>query len=418
LDITALITGKFPDRIRHFKQGVILYWQSDPVDQIFFILDGAVKESCISADGKIYSFGIHGRGHLLGAKAFLLDGVHESVAEIVDSAQLVILSTSAFEEMLASNQFFSSFVMRELAHEASDASGKARDLSFLDVQQRLKHSLIKLAHDHGIPAEKGILIDLNITQEDIGALIAANRSTIATCLSELRTRGYLWKEGRRLVIIPPAEIEILDAMTQAVIDGDDRNAKIYANKAVSRNIDAHMTLNALTIGMKQIDRAYSRGEIELPDVVMAASAMKEALPLVEANNELEFNQEKIIGTVVIGTVLGDIHDIGKTIVAMLLRARNFRVIDLGVNVSPAAFISAIRQLKPDILALSALTTTTSLEFSPVIKTLKREGLRHQVKVIVGGGSISEDFAMSIGADGTHATAQGAVELAWHLCSRQ
>lgn len=197
----------------------------------------------------------------------------------------------------------------------------------------------------------------------------------------------------------------------------DQNAERLANQAITQGIDAIKALEALTAGMKEVDRSYSRGEIDLPDVVLAATVMKQALPIIEANIELGCKQEIIVGTVVIGTVFGDIHDIGKTIVAMLLRARNFRVIDLGVNITPIQFVEAATRFNPDILALSASTTVTSLEIDPVIKLLTEKGIRTKIKLMVGGTAVSEQYAARIGADGYHATAQGAVETAWRLCTR-
>jgi methanogenic corrinoid protein MtbC1 len=407
---------RWPAHTRLIKRGAVLFWQGDPVDQVFILLSGAVKESVVSPEGKVLAFGIHGAGRLLGAKLYLLGSDHETTAEIIEPAAMVILPIAEFEHELSTNRQFSWQVMRELARDASSATDKARELGFLDVQQRLKHSLINLAREHGIPTARGVKIDLEITQEEIGALIAANRTTIAACLGELRAKGYLWKEGRRLVIIPPEHIEVLEALTGAVVDGDDRGAERFANQAVALNIDPLKTLEALTSGMRSIDRSFSRAEIELPDVVLAATAMKQVLPLVEAAIELEHKQQAAIGLVVIGTVFGDIHDIGKTIVAMLLRARNFRVVDLGVNIPANQFVEAIYQFQPDILALSALTTTTSLEIEKVTDLLFQQGIRDQVKLMIGGGAVSEEYAARIGADGYHISAQGAVEMAWRLCT--
>ncbi|MBN1264633.1 MAG: cobalamin-dependent protein [Anaerolineales bacterium] len=416
LPLNNLALHIWPERKKFFPRGSVLYWQGDPVDQIYILLDGAVKISSISPDGKVYSFGIHGAGRIFGARSYLLDGEHEAVAEVLDRSAIIVVPLEEFEHALTTNQAFSSIVMKELAREASDVAGKARDLSFLDVQQRLKHSLIRLAREHGIRTETGVMIDLDITQDEIGTLVSANRTTIAACLRDLRTQGYLWKEGRRLVIITPEHMDTLDGLTMAVVDGDDLGAEVLASQALDQGIDALKALEALTAGMKEVDRAYSRGEIELPDVVLAASAMKQALPIIEANIELDHIQEAVVGTVAIGTVFGDIHDIGKTIVAMLLRTRNFRVIDLGVNVSPDQFIQAIKEFNPDIIALSALTTATSLELDPVVKKLIQAGLRDHVRLMVGGGAVSEGDARRIGADGYHATAQGAVEMAWRLCT--
>ena len=414
--IIQLSLEKWPGRVNRYERGTVLYWQGDPVELIYVVLSGAVRNSSISPDGKVYTYGIYGTGRLIGAKSYLLSGEHESVAEVTESAELIVIPSIDFNHLLSTHYEFSAAVMRELAREASDVSGKARDLSFLDVQQRLKHSLVNLAREHGIQTKKGVKIDLNITQEEIGALVAANRTTIASCLSELKSQGYLWKEGRRLVIIPPAHMEILDVLTRAVVEGGDREAEYWANETITQGIDPLKALNALTNGMKQVDRNYSRNKLALPDVVLAASAMKQALPIIEANIELERKSEMVIGTVIIGTVLGDIHDIGKTIVAMLLRARNFRVIDLGVNVSPTQFTEAVKRFNPEILALSALTTATSLEIDHVVTALDREDIRSQVKLMIGGGAVSETYAARIGADGYHATAQGAVEQAWRLCT--
>ncbi|OGR24975.1 MAG: hypothetical protein A2139_06865 [Desulfobacca sp. RBG_16_60_12] len=211
-------------------------------------------------------------------------------------------------------------------------------------------------------------------------------------------------------------MERLDALTQAVVEGDDDQAEKLANQAINEEIDALKVLEALTAGMKVVDRAYTRGDIDLPDVVLAATAMKQALPAIEASIGLGRKQETVVGTVIIGTVFGDIHDIGKTIVAMLLRARNFRVIDLGVNIPPEQFVEAISHFSPDIIALSASTTATSLEIKPTIRLLDQTGIRRKVRLMVGGGAVSEEFATRLGADGYHATAQGAVETAWRLCT--
>ena len=414
--INNLALGIWPSRKRRYPRGAILSWQGDPVELVYIVLEGAVKISSISPEGKIYSFGILGAGRLIGARSYLLGGIYESVAEVLDDTELLAIPPLEFDHALLINQDFSSAVMKEMAREASDVAGNARDLSFLDVQQRLKHSLINLAREHGIRTEKGVIIDLNITQDEIGTMVSANRTTIATCLSELRAKGFLWKDGRHLVILPPEHVEKLDALTLAVVEGDDESAEKWANEAITEGIDALKVLEALTAGMKGVDRSYSLGEIDLPDIVLAATAMKQALPVIEANIELGRKQEMIVGTVIIGTVFGDIHDIGKTIVAMLLRARNFRVIDLGVNITPGQFVEATARFTPDILALSASTTSTSLEIDPVVKLLTETGLRAKIKLMVGGGAMSEEYATRIGADGYHATAQGAVETAWRLCT--
>jgi 5-methyltetrahydrofolate--homocysteine methyltransferase len=119
-----------------------------------------------------------------------------------------------------------------------------------------------------------------------------------------------------------------------------------------------------------------------------------------------------VGTIVIGTVYGDIHDIGKTIVAMLLRSRGFKVIDLGTDVAEEQFIEAVRDYKPNILALSALTSGAAQEMGRICRRIETEGFRYNVKIMIGGGAVTEAQAAHIRADGYHATARGAVEMAW------
>jgi methanogenic corrinoid protein MtbC1 len=246
--------------------------------------------------------------------------------------------------------------------------------------------------------------------------VSANRTTITACLNELKRQGYLWTEGRRLVIIPPEHMAIMDQLSQSVIDGDEEEAIRLARRALQVGVDPFKALDALTRGMRQVDRSYTRGEIELPDIVLAAFAMKNTLPIIEDEVRQQQQETGVVGTVAIGTVHGDIHDIGKTIVAMLLRSRGFRVIDLGMNVSTDDFVAAVRQLEPDILALSALTSITALEIGKVIQGLVDAGLRDCIKVIAGGGAVTETLARRVRADGYHATAGGALELAWRLCT--
>jgi methanogenic corrinoid protein MtbC1 len=401
-------------RQKAYPRGSVLFWQGDPVDRIFLILEGAVKISTLSEDGRLYTHDILGPGRLLGATPYLLGTAHDSTAESLDDARCIVAEPAAFEAALAADREFSVAVMRELAAEARDSSGKAEALSFLDVQSRIRNSLIGLAAQHGIATDRGIKIDLIITHEDIGALVSANRTTITACMSELRKKGYLWKEGRRFIIIPPAHMEALDALEAAVADGDDRAAQDWAQKACGLGIDPQKALEALSGGMRQVDRRYSHDEIELPDVVAAAFAMKSAIPVMEQGMSGRAPRAKSLGAVAIGTVRGDIHDIGKTMVAMSLRARGFSVLDLGVDVPAEGFVRAVRETHPDILALSALTTTTAPEAAGVIQALDAEGLRRGVKVIMGGGAVSPEYAQRAGADGFGFNARKAVEQAWRL----
>ena len=146
----------------------------------------------------------------------------------------------------------------------------------------------------------------------------------------------------------------------------------------------------------------------------AAEAMKSAMPILEEEIKRRGVMRESLGTVVIGTVFGDIHDIGKTMVATVLMAEGFSVHDLGINITTEQFLGAVKEYRPNILAMSSLLTTSALEQKKVIEILGKEGLRDKVKVMVGGGAITEEFAKKIGADGYEATAPGAAKLAKRL----
>jgi methylmalonyl-CoA mutase cobalamin-binding domain/chain len=415
-DILHLLKAHGLGQLRSYRMGSVLYWQGDPVDQVFVIKRGAIKVSTLSRDGEVHTYAIVGPGRLLGANAYLLGGAHESIAEALEESEVLAIPPDEFERALTGDPHLSTAVMRELARVAHSLTDRMRELSFLDVQQRLKRSLVRLAREHGLTTPEGIRINLKITHEEIGALVSANRTTITACLNELKRQGYLWTEGRRLVIIPPEHMAILDRLMQSIVDGDEEETIGLAHRALERGVDPLKALDALTRGIREVDRSYNRAELDLPDVVLAAFAMKNALPVLDANLQEEQKTAGVVGTLAIGTVYGDIHDIGKTIVAMLLRSRGFRVIDLGMNVTTDEFVGAVRQLEPDILALSALTSITAMEIGRVIQALEEAGVRDGIKVIVGGGAVTETLSERVRADGYHATARGAVELAWRLCT--
>jgi corrinoid protein of di/trimethylamine methyltransferase len=205
--------------------------------------------------------------------------------------------------------------------------------------------------------------------------------------------------------------ETLEHLKQAVLQYNGSAARQWAKKAVEEEIDPLESLAALTEAIRQVGDAFGRGELWLPDLVGASDAMLEATPTIQADIDRRGVERQHRGTVVIGTVKGDIHNIGKSMVATLLTAEGFEVYDIGVDAPPEAFIEAIQEHDPQILALSALMTTTAPQQKRVIEILREEGLRDAVKVMVGGGGITEAFAESIGADGYDPTAPGAVRLA-------
>ncbi len=210
------------------------------------------------------------------------------------------------------------------------------------------------------------------------------------------------------------EAEILKTLKKAVLEYDAEAAARLAKRAMEEGVDPLKALEALTEAIKEVGDGFGRGDLWLPDLVGAARAMENALPVVEEAIKSSGKRRESLGVVVIGTVFGDIHTIGKGMVGTMLTAEGFEVHDVGINVTTESFVAAVKEYQPDILAMSALLTTTAPEAKKVTDALKGEGLRDKIKVMVGGGAITESFATSIGADGYDPTAPGAVDVAKKL----
>jgi corrinoid protein of di/trimethylamine methyltransferase len=209
-------------------------------------------------------------------------------------------------------------------------------------------------------------------------------------------------------------VETLENLKKAVTGYDAQGAARWTRKAVEEQIDPLKALDALTDAIRQVGDAFGRSELFLPELVAAAETMQSAVPILEEELKKRKVQRETLGTVVIGTVYGDIHNIGKSMVSTLLTADGFTVHDLGIDITVEEFIKAVRDTRPNLLAMSALLTLTAQEQAKVINALKEAGLRNKVKIMVGGGAITEKFAESIGADGYEPTAPGAVGLARRL----
>lgn len=208
---------------------------------------------------------------------------------------------------------------------------------------------------------------------------------------------------------------ILNKLMEAILNYDIEGAVKAAEEALKYGLDPIDAIeNGLAKGIKIVGEKFGSGEIFLTELAIAAEAMKEALKIFEPAILKSGRERKVLGRIVIGTVEGDIHDIGKNIVSTLLMASGFEVIDLGVDVPVEVFVEKVKELKPDILALSALMTTTMIKMVDVIKALEREGLRDKVKVMIGGAPTSKDWAREIGADGHGVDAIEAVEVAKKL----
>lgn len=204
--------------------------------------------------------------------------------------------------------------------------------------------------------------------------------------------------------------EVLADLKSAILAYNAQRAAELARNAVNEGLDLLDTTNAAIEAIKQVGDSYGRGEAWLPDLIGSSNAMTAAMSVIEKELAARGETRKGLGSIVIGTVHGDIHNIGKDMVATLARANGFKVIDLGIDVKNEVFVEAIKKHGPDLLAMSALLTTTAHEQAKVIRTLEDNGLREKVKVVVGGGAITADFAKEIGADGYEPTAPRAVRL--------
>jgi corrinoid protein of di/trimethylamine methyltransferase len=210
---------------------------------------------------------------------------------------------------------------------------------------------------------------------------------------------------------------VLEELKNVVLTWDGDKAEPTARKAIDQGVDPVACAAVIADALKIIGDKYSTGEAFLPDLFVASKVANVALRLITEEIRKQGKSMKSLGKVVIGTVFGDIHSIGKDIVATLLFAEGFEVIDLGVNVKADTFLKAVNDHRPHILALSALLTTTAMEQRNVIEGLKRAGVRDKVKVLIGGGPINQEFADKVGADGYGATGPSGVTVARQLIGK-
>jgi corrinoid protein of di/trimethylamine methyltransferase len=208
-------------------------------------------------------------------------------------------------------------------------------------------------------------------------------------------------------------MENLDLLKEAIIKGNLAAAIESTQKAVEEGADPQVMINGYMSGaMEEIGQRFEEGKAFVPELLMAARAMKGALEIIKPL--LKDDKSKRLSTVVIGTVKGDLHDIGKNLVASMLEGCGFEVINLGTDVSSEKFIEAVKAHDANIICLSALLTTTMNYMKEVIDALEKAGLRNRVKVMVGGAPINESFAQGIGADAYGSNANAAVTYAKKL----
>jgi 5-methyltetrahydrofolate--homocysteine methyltransferase len=206
----------------------------------------------------------------------------------------------------------------------------------------------------------------------------------------------------------------LKKLYDAVLQGDAKTAVAVTKEAIEENLDPIQLISGTMVpAMDEVGRLYEQEEYFVPELLLSARAMKGSLELLRPL--LAERGARPAGTVAIGTVKGDLHDIGKNLVASLLEGGGFEVIDLGADVPPEKFIEAIREKGAQIVCLSALLTVTMPSMRSTIEALKQAGVRDKVKVLVGGAPVTKQYADEIGADGYGASASNAVSLARHLC---
>ena len=206
------------------------------------------------------------------------------------------------------------------------------------------------------------------------------------------------------------------AISQNLIDGRAPVVKQLVNEAIAEGVPAQQILNeALIVGMSEVGRRFKANEFYVPEVLLAARAIHGAMAILKPL--LVANKVQPRGGVVLGTVKGDLHDIGKNLVGMMLEGSGFQVVDAGVDVAPEKFVAAVKESKPDVIAMSALLTTTMTNMKTTIAALNEAGVRKSVRVMVGGAPLTQRYADEIGADGYAPDAASAAELATALIKK-
>ncbi len=210
--------------------------------------------------------------------------------------------------------------------------------------------------------------------------------------------------------------DTINAIREAIIDGNRKFVAAEVQKAVEGGVDAEKLLKeAMIPAMDEVGKLFEQGEFFIPEMLVAARSMSAGMEIIKP--KLKEANVETLGVVVVGTAEGDLHDIGKNLVGMMLEGAGFEVHDLGPDVSPEKFIAAVKEFNANIVAISALVTTTMPAMGRTVEAFKAAGIRDQVKIIVGGAPLSQSYADSIGADGYSADATDAVVLAKRLLGK-
>lgn len=209
--------------------------------------------------------------------------------------------------------------------------------------------------------------------------------------------------------------DFIQSLTEAVVNYEVEDAVSAAKRALEAGVDPVAAIEeGLAKGVRIVGDKFGAEEIFLPELMVAVEAMKQAMTILKPAINKSSRVEKSLGRVMIGTIEGDIHDIGKSMVGAMLTVAGFEVVDLGTDVSVERFIAKVKEVEPEIVGMSALMTTTMLRMKDVIEGLRKEGLREKVKVVIGGVPTSSEWAKEIGADGHGWNAMEAVKVAKRL----
>jgi 5-methyltetrahydrofolate--homocysteine methyltransferase len=207
--------------------------------------------------------------------------------------------------------------------------------------------------------------------------------------------------------------EIFEGLSTAVLEGDSKKSVKFVEKALKQAMAPQEILDkGLIVGMAEVGVRFKRGDMFVPEVLMSAEAMAAGMDLIRPL--LIETGAKLVGKILMGTVKGDLHDIGKNLVSMMCEGNGFEIIDIGFNAEPEKFITGIKEHQPNIVGMSAMLTTTMRAMGHTIKAIEEAGLRDQVKVIVGGAPVDKEFSERIGADGYGSNAPAGAELALQL----
>ena len=204
--------------------------------------------------------------------------------------------------------------------------------------------------------------------------------------------------------------ELYERISTAIMEGDEEKAPKLVTRALKKGLSAKEIMdNGLLAGMSKVGIRFRAGDMFVPEVLMSAEAMQASMIVLRP--ELVKEGVKLVGKVVMGTVKGDLHDIGKNLVNMMCEGAGFEVVDIGFNADPEKFIDAIKEHKPQVVGMSAMLTTTMRSMGHTIKAIEEAGLRDQVKIMVGGAPVDAEFAKRIGADGYGSNAPAGADLA-------